>query len=160
MSLWGEMARLEGLHECPLEGRTMESAKANPAVDPGGELAKHDLSTRVSSCSSSHDLASLLTQKDAEIRLLVEQACRFNCDAASSCNCHAHELYRAGQHIRASLTSQAGSIVQEMREKAAEARKWAAECPPWDGANSHELRNRAGVYENCAAKLESLCRTP
>jgi hypothetical protein len=49
-----------------------------------------------------------------------------------------------------------GKLLAQWRAKAAEARRWASECADWDGANRHALRNRAGVYENCAAELLAL----
>ncbi len=53
------------------------------------------------------------------------------------------------------MTEDLRRVVAEMREKAREARQWATECQPWDGANRHELRNRAGVYEWCADKVDA-----
>src|SRR5689334_15345571 len=36
-----------------------------------------------------------VTPAVSPLSALVEKACRFNCDAESSCTCYAHELYRA-----------------------------------------------------------------
>ena len=58
--------------------------------------------------------------------------------------------------LRAQLAQQAqqiAALVEQFKAKAVEARKWASECADWDGANRHELRNRAGVYYNCATEL-------
>src|SRR5436190_15187897 len=50
------------------------------------------------------------------------------------------------------------ALIAQWRAKAKEARQWAEECAHWDGANRHEMRNRAGVYDTCADELATVLR--